>query len=148
MPGYGSVCTSIERSRPSAATRSDAVADRQLEAHVGEAGEQVLHVLGPGVADRQLAAGDGDRGEVGRGLDAVGHGAVVGRAQRARARRRARRAVDVPMPAMSAPIVDEHLAEVDDLGLAGRVVDRRHAVGEHRRGDDVLGRPDARERRT
>ncbi len=57
-------------------------ADAELQAHVGEAGEQVLHVLGPGVADRQLAAGHGDGGEVRRGLDAVGHGAVADGAQR------------------------------------------------------------------
>jgi hypothetical protein len=39
----------------------------------------------------------------------------------------------------------EHLAEVHDLGLPRRVVDRRRALGEHRGHHDVLGRPDARE---
>ena len=40
---------------------------------------------------------------------------------------------------------DEHLAEVDDLGLGGGVLDRRLAVGEDSGRDDVLGGADARE---
>ena len=125
MPGYGSVGTSMARSRRSATTRSDAVADRELEAHVGEAGEQVLHVLGPGADHLELAAGDGDRGEVGGGLDAVGHGAV-GRPVAAAPRSTPSITIrDEPMPVMSAPIADEHLAEVDDLRFARRVVEHR-----------------------
>ena len=37
--------------------------------------------------------------------------------------------VDVPMPGDVGAHRHEHLAEVDDLRLAGGVVDRRHAVG-------------------
>ena len=43
---------------------------------------------------------------------------------------------------MRAPIATEHLAQVDDLRLAGDVVDHRGAVGQHRRHHQVLGRPD------
>ena len=121
-----------------------AVAGGELEAHVGEPGQQVLHVLGAGVADRQLATGHGDRGQVGGGLDAVGDGAVPDGPQRAPldpADHDLRRAD----PGDVGAHVDEHLAEVDDLGLAGRVLDGRDAVGEDRGGDDVLGRPDAGE---
>ena len=39
----------------------------------------------------------------------------------------------------------EEVAEVGDLGLAGGVVDAGRPLGEHRRGEQVLGRPDARE---
>ena len=81
IPGYGSVGTSIDRSRRSATTRSDDAPIVNVEAHVAEAGEQVLHVLGPGADHVELAAGDGDGGEVGGGLDAVGHRAVVDRSQ-------------------------------------------------------------------
>ena len=65
--------------------------------------------------------------------------------QRARLDAVDRRSVDVPTPSISAPIAIEELAEVDDLRLAGGVVDRRRALGEHRRGEDVLGGADARE---
>ena len=40
---------------------------------------------------------------------------------------------------------DQELAQVGDLGFAGRVVDRRAPVGEHGGGHEVLGRADARE---
>ena len=53
--------------------------------------------------------------------------------------------VDDPTPSMSAPIDDQHLAQVADLGLAGRVVDDRRALGVHGRRQDVLGGADARE---
>ena len=39
----------------------------------------------------------------------------------------------------------EHLADVDDLRLAGRVVDLRDALGQHGRHQQVLGGADARE---
>ena len=42
--------------------------------------------------------------------------------------------------------LDEHVAHVDDLWLAGGVVDRRRPVGEHGGRDDVLRGADARER--
>jgi hypothetical protein len=42
--------------------------------------------------------------------------------------------------------LDEHVAHVDDLGLARGVVDGRRPVGEHGGGDDVLRGSDARER--
>ena len=40
---------------------------------------------------------------------------------------------------------DQEVAQVDDLGLAGRVVERRRPLGQRGRHDDVLGRTDARE---
>ena len=39
----------------------------------------------------------------------------------------------------------QHRAQVGDLGLAGRVVDDGRSLGVHRRGEDVLGRPDTGE---
>ena len=53
--------------------------------------------------------------------------------------------VEVEMPSIWAPISHEHLAQVDDLRLAGDVVDDRGALGEHRGHQQVLGGADARE---
>ena len=39
----------------------------------------------------------------------------------------------------------QHRAQVDDVGFARGVVDRGHALGNHRRHQDVLGRADRRE---
>ena len=74
----------MARSRSGARTWSDRGPAVDLQPHVGEAVEQVEHVLGPGVTNGQLTAGHRDGGEVGGGLDAVGHGAVVGGPQRPR----------------------------------------------------------------
>ena len=41
--------------------------------------------------------------------------------------------------------LDQHVGQVDDLRLAGRVVDHRGAVGQHGGHQDVLGGPDTRE---
>ena len=40
---------------------------------------------------------------------------------------------------------DEHLGDVDDLGLPGGVLDARRAASQHGGGQDVLGRADAGE---
>ena len=48
-------------------------------------------------------------------------------------------------PADPCPHLHQHVAQVDDLGFAGGVVDHGLALGEHRRHEDVLGRPDRRE---
>ena len=53
--------------------------------------------------------------------------------------------VDVPTPPISRAHLHEHLAQVDDLRLAGGVVDDRRALGEDGGHQDVLGRADARE---
>ena len=53
--------------------------------------------------------------------------------------------VDEPMPSMSAPIATSIVAQVGDLGLAGRVVDHRRALGVHGGREDVLGGADAGE---
>ena len=78
----------------------------------------------------------------GAGDDPVGHGRVGDRRERVDALdgdRRGAGAVDAGAHG------DEHRAEVDDLRLAGGVVDDRGALGQHRRHDQVLGGPDRRE---
>ena len=95
--------------------------------------------------DDDLAAGHGDRGEVGGGLDPVGHRACARRVAASRARRRVTVSVDGADAVDVGAHRDEEVAQVDDLGLAGRVVDRRGPLGVHRRHQHVLGGADARE---
>ena len=101
----------------------------------------------PGAEHLELAAGDGDGGEVGGGLDAVGHGAVVAGSQRAALDARRSTMRDEPMPSMSAPIATSISQRSTTSGSRAALSITVVPVGEHGRGDDVLGRPDARERR-
>ena len=115
-----------------------------VEAHVDEASQQVLHVFGPSPLQEQLATGHRNRGDVGGGLDAVGDRAVVGGAQRSRLdtvhdERRRSDAFDVCAHR------DQHGAQVGDLGLARRVVDDGGAFGMNGRRQDVFGGTHARE---
>ena len=144
MPGYGSVATSIERSR-SCAQHRQSVADRcDRHAHVGEPAQQHLHVIGPCTAEHDLAAAHRNRGKVRRRLDAVGDDRVIGGVQRTRLdavhdQRRRAGALDLGAHRR------QHRAEVGDLRLAGRVVDDGRPLGVDRRGEDVLGRSDTGE---
>ena len=109
-----------------------------------EAAQQHVHVVGAGAAQHHLATADRDRGQVGGGLDAVGHHLVIGGVQFAGLdavddQRGRADALDLGTHA------DEEVAQVGDLGLAGRVVDHRGALGVHRGGEDVLGGADAGE---
>ena len=88
----------------------------------------------------ELAAGDGDRGEVRRRLDAVGHGAVADRPQRAPLDAAARRAGTSRRPSMSAPIATSMSQRSTTSGSRAAFSIVVVAVGEHRRRDDVLGR--------
>ena len=92
----------------------------------------------------QFAAGHGDRRDVGGRLDPVGNRVMPHGMQRARldAFDHQRRRAD---PADVGAHGDEELAEIGDLRFTGGVVDPGRAVGEHRRGEQVLGRTDARE---
>ncbi len=74
--------------------------------------------------------------------DPVGHGGVLGRMKPFDP-------VDDPGqlggPADAGPVRDEHLAQVDDLGLPGHVVDDGGALGQDGRHQEVLGRSSRRE---
>ena len=120
------------------------VSVRDAHAHLAELAEEHVHVVGPGAVEVDLAAGDRRGGQERGRLDPVGDDAVVHGRERARSTPWIDRS-SVPTPVDLGAHAVEEVAEVGDLGLAGRVVDDRGALGEHRGHDDVLGGADARE---
>ena len=132
----------VDAVQPAVGPHRQAVADGcDGETHVGEASEQHLHVFGAGAAQHDLAAADRDRGKVRGCLDAVGNDLVIGRMQFAGfhpVHHQRGRADPLDLGAHA----DEELAQIRDLGLAGRVVDDRGALGVDRCGEDVLGGSD------
>ena len=77
-----------------------------------------------------------------RGDDAVADHPVLGGIQPVDAGDRHRRRASARD--LGAHLI-EHRAQVDDVGFARGIVDRRDALGHHRGHQDVLGRPDRRE---
>ncbi len=90
--------------------------------------------------DGHVAAGRDAGQQVGAGLDAVGDDLVNGAVQLVAALDRDRAAA---RPVYVGAHRHEELGEIDDLGLAGGVVDHGGAAGGRRRHEEVLGRPDA-----
>ena len=98
-------------------------------------------MVGPGVGDRDLAARHADGGQIGGGDHPVGDDRVVGGLERLHALDlNARRAG----AAHHRPHVAEHGGQVGHLGLLGRVLDHRRALGQHRRHQQVVRRRVAR----
>ena len=104
--------------------------------------EHDVEVVSHAAADVQVAARDGRREDPGAGDDPVGHGGVLDGVEPLDTldlQGRGGDAVDAGTHR------DQHLAQVDDLGLAGHVVDDGGALRHHRCHHQVLGRPDRRE---
>ena len=142
-PGNGSVATSTAR-QPLVGSRPDPVGrGRHLEAHLAELHRDELEVLEPRALDRDLAAGDATRHEQRAGLDAVAHDLAVDR----------RRATRRPRSRSSTSRRRARLAPMRLSMAASSVISGSRAafsmtvltLGEHRRGEQVLGRADARE---
>jgi hypothetical protein len=86
-----------------------------------------VHVVGAAVAQHHVAAGGRDGAEKGAGLDAVGHHLVLAAVQLVDALDAdAAGAVALDLCAHA----DEHLCQVDDLGLLGGVFEDRFALGQ------------------
>ena len=144
IPGYGSVATSVARSVPVGRDAEPVRQRPELDTHVTEAAQHHLHVVGFGVEQVELTARHRTRRDVGRGLDPIGHRLVIAGVELVgldAGDPQPRRADALDLRAHR----DEELAQVDELGFAGGVVDRRDTVGEHRRRQHVLRGADARE---
>ena len=141
-PGNGNVATSTARHALVGAHLEAVGGRRDLQPHLAELHHHGLDVVDARTEQRGVATGDADGHEQRAGLDAVGHDLAHDRLelldaldhQRGRAR-----AVDLGAHAV------EHVGEVGDLGLAGRVLDHGLALGQDRGGEQVLGGADARE---
>ena len=99
-------------------------------------GDEHVHVVGARPDEGDLAAGDAQRGEEGRRLDAIGDHGVLGRVQLLDT-------LDLHGRAAGAQHLGAHAVQeggqIGDLGLAGRVVDDRRALGQHGGHQRVLG---------
>ena len=113
-----------------------ALGDLDVAAGLLERAQRSTQVLGDAADDLDVAARRRGGEGPGAGRDAVGDDGVLGRGERLDA-------VDGDAGRAGALDAgahrDEHLGDVDDLGLLGDVVDRRRAARQHRRGEDVLG---------
>jgi hypothetical protein len=144
-PGKGSVETSAPAERGRVYDpRPDAGGAREgldLHAHPAQLVELHLEVRGVRVLDEHVPAGRGGGHQEGAGLDAVRHHRPLDGLEplhaldddAARAGAHHARAHRV-----------QHVGDGDDLGLPGRVLDDRDALGQHGGHHHVLGGPDAR----
>ncbi len=97
--------------------------------------ERGIERVGGNAREPHAAAGGGRGGEIGAGLDAIGHhrcAAAPSELDALDAHHIGPRALDARAHG------DQALREVDHLGLARRVLDQRRALGERRRHHQVL----------
>ena len=85
MPGYGSVATSIDRSRSGAATwspvRPAISTGAHVQSHVSKAFKQHCHVVRPDTQHIEFTVRHGSGGKIGSRLYAVRHSVMTDRIQ-------------------------------------------------------------------